>query len=348
MFTPAIKARRSEQGFSMIELIVALALGAVLAAGISSVYLENKKNYVMDEEMARLQENGRFAMDILKREIKMAGFYGGVQGLPATIPFITGGCMSSDNWTLNLAEPIEFINDAKHAQTLPQTSTNKSLASCVPVADLFSDIGNDVLVIKRLADRPTMTSKIVDPSVVNESNVISPRAGWYLVSNGTSKTFQKSNTGLFVGATVTGTGDNSGTEVWQYQSKIYWVRDCSVCTPDKDNIPTLMVTYLDNDAYKTEAVVEGVEVFHLEFGLAATVDDLAPTRFTANPSSAELELIRVVRVFLLMRTRDPVRGYTDTNVYTLGSKTAIDKGADPDSFKRKLFTTTVSTRNVGL
>ena len=339
---------RGEWGFSMVELIVALALGVVLAAGISSVYLENRKNYVMDEEMARLQENGRFAIDTLKREIKMAGFYGGVGMLPDTVPVVAMGCMASDQWTLNLSTPIDFINDAENGEELPKTSADANLENCIPSTDVSSSVSSDVLALKRLADRPTMISKVVDPSVISESGVISPRAGWYLVANSSSSTFRRSNTGLFVGAVANGSGDNSGAEVWHYQSKIYWVRNCSVCFPEKDKIPTLVVTYLENDTYKTEALVEGVEVFHLEFGLAATAGEFTPTTFKSNPLSTELELVRAVRVFLLMRTSQPASGYINTNVYTLGSKDPIDKGKNPDAYRRKLFMTTISTPNISL
>jgi type IV pilus assembly protein PilW len=63
-------------GFSLIEIMVALVAGMLLAAGIGQVFLSTKQTYQYQDQLSRLQENGRFAMDILVHDIRMAGSMG--------------------------------------------------------------------------------------------------------------------------------------------------------------------------------------------------------------------------------------------------------------------------------
>lgn len=63
-------------GFSLVEIMVALAAGLLLSAGIMQVYLGVKQTYNAQEQLARLQENGRYALDIMSNDIRMAGSIG--------------------------------------------------------------------------------------------------------------------------------------------------------------------------------------------------------------------------------------------------------------------------------
>lgn len=69
--------KNGQCGLSLVEVMIGLLLSLVLTAGVIQVYLSNKQTYYLQDEMSRLQENGRFAMDILHRIIRGAGFQGG-------------------------------------------------------------------------------------------------------------------------------------------------------------------------------------------------------------------------------------------------------------------------------
>ena len=69
------RARRSI-GLSLVELMVALALGAVLMAGAISLFVNNRATYEVTNDMARLQENARFALEVMTQDIRMAGHTG--------------------------------------------------------------------------------------------------------------------------------------------------------------------------------------------------------------------------------------------------------------------------------
>lgn len=67
-----LKAR----GVSLIELMIAIAIGSILLLGLVQVFSASRAAYNTSEGMARVQENGRFAIDYLQRDIRMAGHFG--------------------------------------------------------------------------------------------------------------------------------------------------------------------------------------------------------------------------------------------------------------------------------
>ena len=65
-----------QQGFSIIEIMIALVIGMVLLGGAVSIFISNNSVYRLESELSRMQESGRFLIDIMSKEIRMAGFSG--------------------------------------------------------------------------------------------------------------------------------------------------------------------------------------------------------------------------------------------------------------------------------
>lgn len=65
-----------QSGLTLIELMIALTLSLVLLAGVIQIFIANKASYRMTEAHSRLQENARFALDILTRDVRSAGYTG--------------------------------------------------------------------------------------------------------------------------------------------------------------------------------------------------------------------------------------------------------------------------------
>lgn len=64
------------RGFSLVELMVALVISLILLGGVIKIYESSKQAYRAQDSQARLQENGRFAMYFLAKDIRMAGYMG--------------------------------------------------------------------------------------------------------------------------------------------------------------------------------------------------------------------------------------------------------------------------------
>ncbi len=63
-------------GLSLIELLVAIALGGILMGGAISLFVNNRATYEITNDMARLQENARFALQLMTEDLRMAGYIG--------------------------------------------------------------------------------------------------------------------------------------------------------------------------------------------------------------------------------------------------------------------------------
>ncbi len=68
--------RRHMQGLSLIELMIAMLISMFLLLGLVQVFSASREAYRLSEGLARVQENARFAMDYLQRDIRMAGHFG--------------------------------------------------------------------------------------------------------------------------------------------------------------------------------------------------------------------------------------------------------------------------------
>lgn len=62
-----------QRGFSLVELMVAMTIGLVLLLVIGTVFVSSRQTFSEQENHARLQETGRYALEIIGRSIKQAG-----------------------------------------------------------------------------------------------------------------------------------------------------------------------------------------------------------------------------------------------------------------------------------
>lgn len=67
---------KAQRGLSLIEIMVALTLTMILALGISSIYLGAKRSYAFQNDFSSIQENGRYAIEQMARDLRMAGYFG--------------------------------------------------------------------------------------------------------------------------------------------------------------------------------------------------------------------------------------------------------------------------------
>lgn len=63
----------SQRGFTLVELMIAMTIGLILLLVIGTVFTSSRQVFRVQEDNARIQESGRFAMEILGRSIKQAG-----------------------------------------------------------------------------------------------------------------------------------------------------------------------------------------------------------------------------------------------------------------------------------
>lgn len=103
LLNPPARCCRSGAGFTMVETMVALAIGLLVVAGALAVYSANRAVYRHQEAWARLQENARLAFELMARDGRQAGF---MACLPVAAP-LTNTLNSATTYEWNFALPVE-------------------------------------------------------------------------------------------------------------------------------------------------------------------------------------------------------------------------------------------------
>mgnify|MGYP000521139313 CR=1 FL=1 len=68
--------KHNQKGMTLIEIMVSLLIGAFLIGGVIKIFTNTHQTYRVQENLSRIQESGRFAMEFMTRDIRMADFWG--------------------------------------------------------------------------------------------------------------------------------------------------------------------------------------------------------------------------------------------------------------------------------
>jgi prepilin-type N-terminal cleavage/methylation domain-containing protein len=318
--------KNRQQGLSLIELLVSMALGVVLSYGVSQVYLTAKVSYSQDEQLARMQENARYALKKISREMVMAGFLGGQQIDSVTTVAVTNDC--GTNWAIETSlDPLEFVNNVADTETSLCADGGGNV-----------EAGTDMLGIRRSADERTVWNGYV--LATNPKTDTVAKEGPYLQINSGGVPSVVAGKNLDSSAVV----NESGYDVWEFYANTFWIRNYS--RNAGDGIPTLMNASLSSTAMSMseDAIVDGIQNMQIEWGLD-TDGDLYPNHYQSTLAAAEVEEVVAARIFLLARTAEELPDYQDTKTYTLGTTVV---GPYNDRFMRRVFSTTVRMRNLNI
>jgi type IV pilus assembly protein PilW len=308
------------RGFSMVELMVAMVLGLLLVAVVGSIFAGSSRSYKEDSRLARMQENGRFAMSALTTDLDVAGFWATVTNitqitLDPSIPASTCGV------SLGPSTPITVLkNSTNPSATFTCLPANGPYSPYIPAGGATAP---DVVVVQRV-----LGTSIPSSSVVSGTPYLSVAPA--------------GPTGvLIVPGTVV-----AGNTYWQYLPRIYYICNYPIVPGSATLVPSLCRWDLLVNTNPT-LVAEGVENMQVEFGIDLDKDG-AVNKYEASPSTADLQTAVNLRLFILSRSRDPDPLYTNTKTYNLGSVSVTYPlvTGTPDNYYRRVYTSTLPLRNI--
>ncbi len=353
--------RRRQHGFTIVELMVAIAVGLLLLAGLSTLFAGNNNSQMEIERANRQVENGRYAMQVLSGDLRNAGFFGEFDAtgyVPAALP---------DPCSTTLAGITAAIPLAVQGYDNVTAST----LGCLSAAGVKA--GTDIVVVRHTetcvvgaadCEPASAGGPFFQASLCNNSFELNGGAitGKYQV--GTSAT------GLTLHKRDCSADGTTGTlaDVRRLLTHIYFIANSSV---DGDNIPTLkraeIVSSGNTISVSIVPLAEGIENMQIEYGIENPADDTTPNAadgvadvYTADAPAAfacadaicglkNWSHVVSLKVHLLARTLSPSLGYTDSKSYTLGMKadgTPNVVAAANDKYKRHVFTQMVGLPNV--
>ena len=63
-----------ERGFTLIELLIGMLVGLIVLGALASTFIIQSKSYDVQEQLAEMVQTARAAMDMISREVRMAGY----------------------------------------------------------------------------------------------------------------------------------------------------------------------------------------------------------------------------------------------------------------------------------
>lgn len=317
--------RKSQQGLTLLEMLISLFIGIFLLGGVAAAYLAMRTTTNETLVIGELQNAGRLALNIMGNDIAQAGFKGDIPTFSAAGMVQTQATFSGD------CNPISGLNAGSFPQ--PTIPTNFVMLSAVRGNDgaamgcIVKTVANsDVLQVKR----------VVGPALVAPQV---PRADrFYLRAN-------VSQWALYAGSAVAPAIANASD--WLYQHHTYYVQDQSI---DGITVPVLRRARLINNAaaaIEHADMVDGVERVRAYFGIDNNGDGQVNTYIPTNQMSIqtwlqETDTIVAVKLHVLVRALRPDSRYTNSSSYDLGDGVAYTPN---DNFRRMAFSTTIYLYN---
>jgi len=109
-----------EQGFTLVELLVAMAIALVVIGSISSAFVSQRKTFASQEQINEMIQSARAAMDIISRELKMGGYDptgAGIVGVPySSTQLQVVADLNGDGDTSDSNESITYTYDGTNFQ----------------------------------------------------------------------------------------------------------------------------------------------------------------------------------------------------------------------------------------
>lgn len=307
-------------GVSLVELLVALSIGTFLIGGALSVYIKSRETYLLNETLARMQENASFALKQLEPDIQLAGYWGAhadvgsVEGrangsTPVLGVIVSNDCDATNNWAVDTTNYLIGSDDDR------------------PDWDCLGafQANTDTLTVRRASGSP-VTALVSGPVYIRSS--ANPRSR------------------LFTG-TASPTGFPPEAQNFLLHSRAYYVRPYSMTIGgDNDTIPSLrrldLSTVGTTPTVVDREVVQGVENMQIQLGIDSDGDRAVDAYVNSDNPLVATSKVMSVRVWLLIRADSPEVGYVDDIEYTLGN---LVRSGTNDNFRRLLVTRTILLRN---
>lgn len=345
---------RKSAGFTLVEIMVALAIGALLLSGIVQVFISLKRTDRVAESLSRVQEAGRTAIDILAYDFRMIGYKGCAD--PAVVENI--------NIVANNPPSTDFIRDSLRGfdVTANGWAAGTELVDIDGGAARMARTSSDVISIMRASE----DSAEVNEHDNNNSNVKVLGNPLNLSQGDIAILADCDSMDIFRISNITGSGEvtfahgnnqnsspklskpytDENARMMSFISNTYFVGD----TGRKNQAgETVYALYRRDLSGTVDEIVEGVENLQITYGHEFVNGN---RRFVpAGTAGLDMAQVTSVKFSVLVSSRDRVLEATDNNVYPMEGANVQPESSggavvyEDDGRLRRVFNMTVNLRN---
>jgi type IV pilus assembly protein PilW len=311
-----------QHGITLVELMVALAIGSFLMIGAIQIYSQSRQAFVINESIARVQETAQFALDTIEADLRMASNWGRTSralaidgrsliGVPnPKILSVPLDC--SEDWSIELGVPVDGFDNVMGLTCPPQNGAQAN---------------SDVLTVRRASVNPVPLQpgrlQVQTTRVVGE---------------------------IFDDGNIPPQYDPATSSTHNLMVSSYYVDTNSDLIP---GVPTLRRKVLGiqgvNSAIFDQEIAPGVENLQIQFGIDVNEDNAVdryvhPGDQSYNPNAPGFIGARVItaRVWLVVRGLGREVGVNDTTAYNPSN---ANLGTFNDEVRRMLVSKTILLRN---
>lgn len=299
--------QRRQRGLGLIEIMVSLLLVAIMFNGLMDIFLNSRATFSATDNITRLQENARTAVEILMADLRRSGYLGGNSDI-LTIAGSLGPstaadtCITDDTtWARMISRGLHGLNDTKTGY------------DCIDDNYLRGDI---------------ITMRFASPWQVATADFVSTRI--YLRSS----LFEGK---VFLGAD-TASNLNEVFDTPQRQHELlaytYYIADTGR-TCNGGAVPGLFREALSANSFPVaEELISGIENIQFQYNIG--------NRYVDADNVTDWSTVLSVKMWVLVRSECPETGFTDQRTYVLGD---LPDYTPADAYRRSLYSTVVALRN---
>jgi type IV pilus assembly protein PilW len=313
-----------QAGFTIIELLVAVALGLVILAGLFRTFKVQHDTYVVQDQVSAMQQNLRAAMYMITRDLQMAGYYTNFDRNNRQLDWndLDGDSNPANN--TESGRPLIFaVNNASASGIKANTDVIIIVKAGSEGRTLTAGEGASAGVI-------SLSTRDFDADGTADLNNTGRKFGLLVKQDLSFADFFQVDSASGSINPPGGLTENytSGDTVYRTDVIIYRVTDDATR-------PCLVRKNLGDDT-GYQVVAENIDNLQFRY-------QLNDGTWTNDPTGNQFR-VRAVEVLLVARTAFAQRGYRDTSSITFGTETISVN----DSYRRKTLNSLVKTRNVGL
>ena len=327
-----MKQLKRQIGISLVEVLVALVISLFLLAGIVQVYSGNKATFAFTNALAEVQENARFAMEIMSQDLRLAGEWGCIafnsadtSNINDTLNAGNVGGYNTDFHDFVGEEAIEGTNGTglNGSDTLtirggkPSQTNVESPFTTPTTQNIYTDTINtitagDIILVARCGANDLLIAAEADILPVT-SVVVGTTSAQRRINLGANKSQQFENDAMVI----------------ELQTVDYSVQTGASGEP----------ALFRAEFGVAQELVEGVEDMQILYGVDTDNDEFA-NQYVDADIVADWEDVVAVRISLLVRSiADFVTDAPQTVTFNNNTFTPGDRRI------RQVFTTTVALRN---
>ena len=307
-----------QQGFSLVEMMLAMLIGIIIMGGILSVYTNTRDQQRISEDQVNMVTDARFALETIAYDLRHAGVFGGTNipslvscrmgdaSCPTALPLATGDC--HNEWFINIEQPIfggEGVIPAGY--------------SCI----LNHQANTDVLVV-RYADSNTVdTASLVADATYVRSNYIGGQ--------------------LFKGTAQPVIPDDVGTLTANHQlySRAYYISNFS--NVPGDGLPSLRrVDLINGPQVQDQLLLPGATNLQVQYGEDLDGDG-SIDQFVNADAVTDFTRVYAVRLWVLIKTEQRMEDLNTGRTYIIAGNSVT---TPDDGYRRLLISSVIKMRNM--